>query len=183
VKYREAERKLVEMNDCALNHHLTQERTIREFQTAIQDLEQKVADQENYINDLKAHLATAVTVTGAPSHPGDSEDRIYLTQKEEEVLRAVCNIPDLGSLCDATGPSANDIFGMMKKRFCTRPSPFGKEDENTLPLCYLVDQESLVATVRGHIFIFSIAVFDRFLSCTRPQNLLVLLAFAFEDFS
>jgi translation initiation factor 1 (eIF-1/SUI1) len=66
------------MNDCALNHHLTQERTIREFQTAIQNLEQKIADQENYINDLKARLVAAVTVSGASSHPGDSEDRIYL---------------------------------------------------------------------------------------------------------
>jgi hypothetical protein len=37
--------------------------------------------------------------------------------------------------------------------------------------------------VRGHTFLFSMAVCDAFLSCTRRQDLLVLLAFAFEDFS
>jgi hypothetical protein len=131
VKYSETERKLVETNDCALNHYLTQERTIREFQTAMQNLEHKVADHENYISDLKVRLAAAVTVSGAPSHPDDSEDRIFLTQKEEEVLRMVCNAPDIGRLCDVIGSSANDIFGMMKKRFCTPALPFGKRDENT----------------------------------------------------
>jgi hypothetical protein len=33
-------------------------------------------------------------------------------KKEEEVLRMVCIAPDLGGLCDATGLSANHIFGM-----------------------------------------------------------------------
>jgi hypothetical protein len=124
-----------------------------------------------------------VTVSGAPCHPDDSEGRIYITQKEEEVMRMVCNAPDLGSLCDATGLPANDIFGMMKKCFCTRVSPFGKRDENTLPSYYLVDQKSLIAIVYDHTFRFSMAVFDAFLSCTRPQDLLALLAFVFEDFT
>jgi hypothetical protein len=183
VTYSQAERKLGEMNDCALNYHLTQERTIIKFQTAIQNLEQKVADQDIYVNDLKTRLAAAVTVSGAPSHPGGSKNRIYLTQTEVEVLRMVYNAPDLGSLCDTLGLSANDIFGAMKKRFFTHPSLFGKRDENKLPSRYLVDQESLIATVRGHTFQFSVVVFDAFLLCTRPRDLLVLLAFAFEDFN
>jgi hypothetical protein len=47
VKDSEAERKLVEMNDYALNHHLTQEKKIIKFQTVIQSIEQPVADPEN----------------------------------------------------------------------------------------------------------------------------------------
>jgi hypothetical protein len=125
VKYSETERKLVEMNDCALNQHLTQERTIREFQIAIPNFEQKIADQENDVGDFKARLTAAVTVSGAPSPPGDSEDRIYLTQKAE-VLRMVCTAPDLGSRCDATGLSANDIFGMMKSVSALVPRLLGK---------------------------------------------------------
>jgi hypothetical protein len=46
-----------------------------------------------------------------------------------------------------------------------------------------VDREALIRIVEGSSFLFSIAIFDRFLSISSVQDIVLALTIAFEDFS
>jgi hypothetical protein len=55
--------------------------------------------------------------------------------------------------------------------------------EINIPPNWTVDREALIRIVEGSSFLFSMAIFDRFLSISSVQDIVWALMIAFEDFS
>jgi hypothetical protein len=104
-----------------------------------------------------------------------------LAVQEEEAIVGFSNALDLDAGCQATGLCPEDVFQMAQKRFCPPHRARSPANEIILHLDGAIDRETLISAGRGSSFLFSTAVFDAFFACTKPHDLVLLLALAFED--
>jgi hypothetical protein len=104
-----------------------------------------------------------------------------LSPIEKRALRLFYERRELSIICSKSGLAAPDIFRLLQHVFCQ--SDCRLLVGVNIPTNWQLDQDALLKVVHRPSFLFSLAIFDRLFSCSSIQDLIPVLALAFDEFS